>query len=71
MMGVETAQNFQFMCVVYFFESVCTGAADEVVDSNVGFCSVVSLHLGTHNILLAAEIGCEENGNYKELKTMK
>ncbi len=65
----ENQRQKEFMYMGYYFENLCTGAADEVVDANVEFCSIVKLRLGNENILMAAEIDCEENGQYKELKT--
>lgn len=64
----------------YRFESLCTGVADEPVNANSEFCSVLRLRIANHRILMAAEIDCEmqsgdTRGNplrkYVELKTMR
>ena len=68
---VPNSGQKRFMYMGCYFEKLCTGAAEEAVDANVEFCSVLLTHLGTHKIVLAAEIDCEENGNYKELKTTR
>ena len=67
----EDARQKEFMYMGYYFENLCTGAADQIVDANEEFCSILNLQLGDQKILLAAEIDCEENGKYKELKTMR
>lgn len=62
------------------FEAVCTGEPHAIVDANPEFCSLTTLHLGRHRILLSSEIDCIEGdptdptdalSRYIELKTIR
>ena len=56
----------------YRFEALCTDDdATRPVDANEEFVGVFACKLGDHRVCVAAEIDCEDDGGYVELKTNK
>lgn len=63
----------------YRFEAVCTGKAEQPVNANSEFCSIVHTRIGNHKMLICSEIDCTDKvehetdplRGYVELKTIK
>eukprot|EP00743_Colponemidia_sp_Colp-15_P008091 GILK01008767.1.p1 GENE.GILK01008767.1~~GILK01008767.1.p1 ORF type:complete len:384 (-),score=49.13 GILK01008767.1:153-1247(-) len=57
----------------YKFEQICTEPdSTAAINSNVEYCTIVKTCIGSHRIVLAAEIDCVmPDGKYVELKTSK
>lgn len=63
----------------YKYEAVVTGEPNSIVDANPEFCSITSMQLGSHRVLLSSEIDCttgdpevfEGVSKYVELKTLR
>lgn len=62
------------------FEAICTGEPNSIIDANPEFCSMATLKLGRHRILLSSEIDCIDGdptdetdalSKYVELKTIR
>lgn len=63
----------------YRFEALCTGKAEQPVNANSEFCSIVQTKIGNHKLLICSEIDCTDKveheadplEGYVELKTIK